>query len=140
MGDKHRETFRFGTSAPAVSGEIEELKQSVRSPLASFRWAFRGIRYTCRTQRNFRIQLGAAAAAAVTGITLEIAPWEWALLCFAITGVLVAEAFNTAIEYVIDLVEEKRHFKAMFAKDIAAGAVLISAVNAVLIAAVVFLM
>jgi diacylglycerol kinase (ATP) len=140
MGDKHREPFRVGTSVPTVSGGIEELGPAVRSPIASFRWAFRGISYTCRTQRNFRIQLGVATAAVAAGVLLGIAPWEWALLCFAIAGVLVAEAFNTAIEYVIDLIEEKRHFKAMFAKDIAAGAVLISAVNAVLIAAVVFLM
>ncbi len=111
----------------------------MRNRVRSFKFALAGLRRVAATQMNFRIHLAAAAAASALGFWLGISAGEWAavLLCFA--AVLTAEAFNTAIEGLVDFVSPKFHDKAGEVKDIAAGAVLISAVLAALVGCVIFL-
>lgn len=114
-------------------------ENQVRKRLASFRFAFKGIAYMMKTQRNAQIHFIAAVAAIVLGFVYKIDFIEWCLVVIAIGLVLMAEMFNTAIEFLIDLVSPEIQNKAGKAKDIAAGAVLITTISAAIIGSIIFL-
>lgn len=103
------------------------------SLLKSFRNALQGIIVLFRRERNFRIHVGIAAIACSLAAGLQFTLLQWLMLLLTIGFVMVAEAFNSAIEALVDLVEPKLHPLAGKAKDIAAGAVLIAAVISVII-------
>ncbi|MBT9315480.1 diacylglycerol kinase family protein [Leptothoe spongobia] len=106
----------------------------------SFRYAWAGIVYAVRTQRNFRIHLAIGLVALILGILLHIQLIEAAIVAITISIVLVMELMNTALESVVDLtVGQTYHELAKIAKDCAAGAVLISAIAALLVAAFIYL-
>lgn len=108
--------------------------------LTSFRYAWAGIIYAVRTQRNFRIHLAIGLVALILGILLHIQAIEAAVVAITISIVLVMELMNTALESVVDLtVGQTYHELAKIAKDCAAGAVLISAIAALLVAAFIYL-
>lgn len=99
--------------------------------LRSFRFAFSGLGYLFRTQRNARIHLAIAAAACAVAAWLGISRVEWAVMIFTIALVLILEGLNTAIEAAIDLASPDLHPLAKIAKDLAAGMVLIAAMASV---------
>ncbi len=105
----------------------------------SFVYAMAGLRYTIRTQRNMRVHVAIAVVAAIVGILLRISLIAFAILALTITTVLVAEMFNTVIEACLDIVTPEYHPLAKIAKDVAAGAVLISSILAVVIGLLLFL-
>jgi diacylglycerol kinase (ATP) len=109
-----------------------------RSLLWSFDYAIRGIVHGLRTQRNLRIHVGAAALVFVLALVLGVQNLELVALLLAVGFVIVSELFNTAIETVVDLTTEGYDPLAAIAKDVAAGAVLISAVTALAVGYVVF--
>jgi diacylglycerol kinase (ATP) len=104
----------------------------------SFTWAFEGIVYVLRTQRNMQIHVGAAVVALVLGLLLNFTRLELAAMMGAISLVLVAEMLNTAIEAAIDAVVTTYHPLVKIAKDVAAGAVLVATANALAVAYFVF--
>lgn len=101
--------------------------------IASFRYAFNGLWHTLRTQRNMRVHLGIAIVIVIAGVLLHISPVEFAILILTMSGVFVAEMFNTVCETCVDLAQPEYHPLARIAKDVAAGAVLLAAILAVLI-------
>ena len=83
-------------------------------------------------ERNMRLHFLVGFLALIAAIYFNVTGSEFMILCFAVTFVLVAEMFNTAIEYTINLISDnKYHPMAKVIKDIAAGAVFVSAVNAI---------
>lgn len=108
------------------------------SLLGSFRNAFQGIRILCRRERNFRLHLLFALAACLLAAGLQFALQKWMILLLTIGLVMTAEALNSAIESLVDLIEPERHPLAGKAKDIAAGAVLIAALVSVMIGLLLF--
>ncbi len=104
----------------------------------SFTWAFAGIVYVLRTQRNMKLHIAAVAIVLILGLALNLSRLEFVAVIGAISLVLVAEMFNTAIEAAIDAVVTDYHPLVKIAKDVAGGAVLIAAVNAVATAYLVF--
>ena len=86
-----------------------------------------------RTQPNARIHLAIACVVVVLGIWLGLSITEWAIITLAIGLVLVAEAFNTVAEALVDLATAEYHPLAKIAKDASAGAVLLMAVAAVVV-------
>lgn len=95
--------------------------------------ALEGVIHTLRTERNMRVHFLAGFLVLILGIYLNLSAQEFMLLCFAVTFVLVAEMFNTAVEHAVDLIEKEFHPVAKIIKDIAAGAVFVSAVNAAIV-------
>lgn len=89
-----------------------------------------GIVHVFRTQRHMRFHFLVMALVLLVSILAGLRKEEVFVLLFTITLVLVAEMFNTAIEAVVDLVTQTYHPLAKFAKDIAAGAVLITVIQA----------
>ena len=101
-----------------------------RSFFQSFYYAFHGLIYCFKTQRNIRVHVVAAVCAYGIGSYLGLGSVEMAALFFAIGLVFVAEILNTAIEKVVDMVSPHYHPLAKIAKDAAAGAVLAAAITA----------
>ena len=106
--------------------------------IAGFEHAFRGLWYALRTQRNARVHVTIAILAILMGVVLHISAVEFAMIFVAITGVFIAEMFNTVFELCIDLASPDYHPLAKIAKDVAAGAVLLSATLSVVIGLFVF--
>ncbi len=110
-----------------------------KNPFRSFEYAVNGIVHTFRTQRNMRVHFFTVALVLASGLLFRFGKLEMLLLLFAASLVLIAEMFNTAVEVVVDMITQSYHPAAKYAKDIAAGAVLIAAINAVVVGCVLFL-
>jgi diacylglycerol kinase (ATP) len=108
------------------------------SLLESFNYAIEGVVHVLRTQRNMRIHLAIAIVVLATAAAVGVSKLELIALLLAIAFVLIAEMINSAIEGAIDVATTSFDPMAKLAKDIAAGAVLIAAVNAVAIGYLVF--
>jgi diacylglycerol kinase (ATP) len=108
------------------------------SIIESFNFAIEGVVHVLRTQRNLRIHFAVAVIVLVLAVLVGVSKIELIALLIAIAFVLVAEMINTAIEGAIDAATTSFDPMAKLAKDIAAGAVLISAVTAVAVGYLVF--
>ncbi len=95
--------------------------------------AIEGILWAVKTQRHMRFHLLAAMVVLLTALILDVTALELILLTLAITFVMFAEMFNTAIEVVVDLVSPGYHPLARTIKDVAAGAVLLASIGAVIL-------
>lgn len=100
--------------------------------------ALYGIIYTTKTQTNFRVQLIISILVAILSLFLNLEKSEFLCLVLSVVLVLFAELVNTAIESVVDLLIDVYHPKAKIAKDVAAGAVVITALNAIVVAYFLF--
>jgi len=104
----------------------------------SFKYAFAGIWYCVRRERNFRIHLVAMTAVIALMVIFDLERYEIIALIFAICFVLFAEMVNTAVERAVDNTSTEYTENGKIAKDVAAGAVLISAIFAVVVGVIVF--
>lgn len=105
----------------------------------SFKYALRGMGLILKTQHNFWIQIIFGLVVILLGVFFSISAMEWMVLILAMVAVLVAEAFNTAIEIDIDLTSPHFHPYARDTKDVAAGAVLLAVLGATLIGCIIFI-
>lgn len=108
------------------------------SRLAAFRYAFAGLAYVLRSQRNAWIHAIASFLAILLSFLLHLSTQSWALIIFAIGLVWMAEFLNTALEAVVDLASPDLHPLARVGKDVGAAAVLIAALTAVVIGLLIF--
>ena len=104
----------------------------------SFNFAFEGIIHVLRTQRNLRIHFAVAVAVLIFALIVNVTKMELIALLISVTFVLIAEMLNTAVEAAIDIATTSFDPMAKLAKDIAAGAVLIAAINAIAVGYIVF--
>ncbi|WP_373528795.1 diacylglycerol kinase family protein [Nostoc sp.] len=129
------------TSLQKLVTNEREFSWKVASNLfGSFKYAWAGISYSFQTQRNFRIHVSVCALAIGLSVFLHLQAVEIAVIGITSGLVLALELLNTAIESVVDLtVKQTYHDLAKIAKDCAAGAVLVSALVAVLVAGTLLL-
>ena len=106
--------------------------------LKSFGYAFKGMWYVLQSEQNMRIHALAVIVVTITGLYLGLSSIEWSLIALSIGAVLTAEMFNTAIEKLVDIVSPQYNDKAGQIKDIAAGAVLLTAIVAAVVAIYIF--
>lgn len=123
----------------AMERKIEKQRFSIVKRAKSISHAWRGIWIFIKTTHNAWVHIFFAVVAIILGFYFDINEAEWGLLVFAIGMVVVAEAFNTAIEIDIDLTSPEYHPYARDTKDVAAGAVLISVCVAVAIGLIIFI-
>lgn len=107
--------------------------------LRGFGYASNGIAHAAKTQLNFRVELVTAALSICLGFALHISGNEWQWVMLNITLVLIAELFNTAIEFLTDLVSPGYNELAGRVKDVSAGAVLITCCFALISGTIIFL-
>jgi diacylglycerol kinase len=106
--------------------------------LRSFGYAINGILLAVKEQLNLKIHLFALAVVTAAGFFFELNIAEWAMILLTFGLVLVAEMLNTALEYLVDFVSPQQHELAGKIKDVAAGAVLISAIIAAAVGLLIF--
>ena len=99
----------------------------------SFCYAFAGIWYTLKTQRNAQIHLGIAATIVILGLTLKLTRTEWAILMLTTGFVWATEMLNTVAEAAMNYATTDFNPQVKIVKDVAAGAVLIAAITAVIV-------
>ncbi|HUX94101.1 MAG TPA: diacylglycerol kinase family protein [Bacteroidales bacterium] len=107
--------------------------------LRSFRFAFRGILDLIKDEHNFRIHITVLLIVIVAGILLQISVPEWLVIILVSSLVLISESFNSSIEHLADLLKPEEDERIRKVKDIAAAAVLISAVTAVITGFIIFI-
>lgn len=100
--------------------------------------AIDGILYVLRSQHNAWIHAVGTILVAVAGFFFHLSPAEWCWIVLAATSVWTAEALNTALELLADAATKEFHPLIGQAKDVAAGAVLVTAIGAIIIGAIVF--
>lgn len=101
--------------------------------------AWRGIIVFLKTTNNLRFHLIIGIIVVYFGFYFHITTTEWLFLVLAITMVIAAECFNTAIEFDIDLTSPEYHPYAKYTKDVAAGAVLLTSIGAVVLGLIIFI-
>jgi len=106
--------------------------------IKTFNYAIDGIIYTLKSQRNMKIHYAIAILVLFLTLFLNLSRIEIIAVFFSISLVILSEMFNTAIEKTVDLVTTEYNPLAKIAKDVAAGAVLISALNSIMVAYLVF--
>lgn len=104
----------------------------------SFNNAIDGVIYTVRTQRNMKIHMVVSVLVLIGCLFFDVSKIEFLILAITISMVISAELFNTAIESVVDMNTNYYHPLAKIAKNVAAGAVIITAINAVVVGYVIF--
>ena len=105
----------------------------------SFKFATRGIIYLFLYHRNMRIIFMLGIAAVLAGFLFQLKTIELVALSITIALVFMAEIFNTAIEMLMNMLTVKYHIRIKLVKDIAAGVVLVTALNAVAIGYILFI-
>jgi len=104
----------------------------------SFGYAIKGMFLVLKDQQNMRIHAVAIVVVTIAGIFLDLTAIEWSLIALCIGSVISIEMINTAIELLVDLVSPEFNEKAGKIKDIAAGAVLFTAIVATVVAVYIF--
>lgn len=107
--------------------------------LNSFKFAFEGIIFASKSERNFRFHLLATIAVILAGMFSHLSTVEWIILILCISGMLSLELVNSALERVVDLASPEIHVLAKLAKDMSAAAVLVFACASAIIGILIFL-
>ena len=115
------------------------MNEFVKSRLRSFRYAFQGVQELFMNHPNAQIHLAFTIVALVLSVSLDISQYEWLAIIIVIGMVLSAEAINSAIEILLDHLNPGFHPAVGKVKDLAAGAVLLTAISAALIGILIFL-
>ncbi len=105
--------------------------------IRSFKYAFRGIWIMLQSQQNAWIHAAATALVCGAGFYFQFTKFEWCWIVLAIVAVWTAEAFNTAFEFLADKISTEYHPLIGKAKDVAAGAVLITAIGAAIVGVII---
>jgi diacylglycerol kinase len=129
MRDKIKKGMKFN---------MKETKWSNKNFFQALKYALNGIKYVYSTQRNIIFQTIIGILVIICGLLFKISKIEWLILCITITLVLFGEFINTAIETTVDLCTEEKNEKAKIAKDVAAGAVLLTSLNAAIVGIIIF--
>lgn len=111
---------------------------SIKRLVKSFKYALRGVLKTVKTEQNMRIHLVAANLIIAFARFFGISKAEWAMLFLSIGFVIFAEFINTALENLADAVTKEYNEFIKYAKDASAGAVIVSAITAVLVGIALF--
>jgi diacylglycerol kinase len=118
---------------------MEHQKFSIIKRIKSFGFAFNGLKILIKEEHNSRIHLFAVFCVLVAGFFFKLSANEWIAVVFAIGFVISLEILNSAIENIADFISPEKHYLIKKIKDLAAAAVLISAITAMITGLIVFL-
>jgi diacylglycerol kinase len=117
---------------------VQKIKEDLHKHVKSHSHAWNGVYLIIASQLNFRIELVVSILVVAAGVFFKLSLVEWYGIIFSATLVLLAESLNSAIEKACDAITTKHHGAIKYAKDVAAGAVLISAAAAIVVGFFVF--
>ncbi|MCQ0112033.1 diacylglycerol kinase (ATP) [Zhouia amylolytica] len=111
----------------------------IKDRIKSIGYAFRGAYLLVKTESSIQIQTGIAIIVTIAGFFFEISASEWAIQILTIGLIMGVEGVNTSIEKMADFVHPEHHKKIGFIKDIAAGAVFMTAIAAIVVGLIIYL-
>ena len=114
------------------------LVRYLQARVKSFGYAFNGLKVLLLTQPHARLHAIATVVVLIAGKILQLGLWEWVAILLCIGMVWMAEALNTALEFLADEVSLEKRDRIGNAKDVAAGGVLITAMISIAVAVIVF--
>ena len=114
------------------------LVRYLQARVKSFGYAFNGLKVLLLTQPHARLHAIATVVVLIAGKILQLGQWEWVAILLCIGMVWMAEALNTALEFLADEVSLEKRDRIGNAKDVAAGGVLITAMISITVAVIVF--
>ena len=107
--------------------------------LKSFKYAFEGISTGIKEEKNMKIHISIIILVIIFGIMFKINIIEW-MICIVLFGLVISmELMNTAIENAVDLITKEKNEQAKIVKDVAAGAVLVSAISSAIVGFIIFI-
>ena len=112
--------------------------ETERSLIKSFKYAFEGILFSVRHNRNLRIHIGAAILVVAASIFFRVNAFEMGILGIMILLVICLEMINSAIEEMVDLIIREHRQQAKIAKDVSAGMVLVASIGSVIVGILIF--
>lgn len=116
---------------------MEDKRLKNKNFFEAFGRAISGIWYSIKTQKNIRFQLLIAIVVIICGFILKLSIVEWLFVVFSIMFVITTEVINTAIETVVNMYTREYNEFAKIAKDVASGAVLLAAINSIIVAGII---
>lgn len=122
-----------------TSEDYKKKEFRISERLKSFSYGFQGIGILIRNEHNARIHLFILIIVIVAGILFRISGSDWMAILFVTGLVFASECFNTAVEYISDLITDEKEENIRRAKDVAAAGVLISAIISVITGLIIFL-
>ncbi len=126
------------TSSPLNRPNTVNPAELIRSIITSCTYAFNGILLVIRSQRNFRVHLCAAFVVLLAGGLLHFSRLEMVLLVLTVCLVILGELLNTALEFILNLLEARDHPVVKAAKDVAAGGVFMAVLGSIAVALLLF--
>ena len=117
---------------------FNKINKYLEGRFRSFKYAFSGLAYILLTQKNSQIHLAATIVVIILGLYLHVTGVEFSLLLLSIAFVWMTEIFNTAVESLVDLSSPDYHPLARVSKDLAAAAVLVSAIVSAAVGIIIF--
>ena len=117
---------------------MKRFKKRHYTLLESFSHAWSGIKHAIYAQRQLKIHCFFFCFIVILGILLSLSTTEWMALLISAFLVIICEMINTSIELLVDLATKQHKIRAKLSKDVAAGAVLISAINATIVGYLIF--
>lgn len=115
-----------------------KMRVKTKKLIKSFKYAFEGLTTAFKQEKNMKVHVLIAVLVLILGFALKISKIDWIICTFAIVMVITAELFNTAIETIVDMITMQKNEKAKIAKDVSAGAVLITAIGAAIVGIIIF--
>lgn len=119
--------------------KMVEMRKKRKKLRNSFKYAFEGIKEAWKTEQNLKIHFIIMFLVIIAGFVFKITAMEWIVCLLLFALVISLELINTAIETTVDIAMPEINEKAKYAKDIAAGAVLFSAIISVIVGLIIFL-
>ncbi len=114
---------------------MEKIRQHIHH--IGFHHAWDGIKHAFSQHPNFRVHATISLAVIITALILQVSDLKWVVLIFAIVLGFTVEMVNTSIESVVDLVTEEWRQNAKIAKDVSAGAMLLTAIGTAIVGLIV---
>ncbi len=111
---------------------------TVQRIVSKFNYAFKGLFIAFSTDNSFKVHFSASIIIIISGLFLRFNSFEWIIITICIGQVLIAELFNTAIEYIVKMFTDEYHELAEKLLDISAGAVLMSVIIAIVLAFLIY--
>lgn len=114
------------------------MRMKSKNLIDSFNNAINGIVYSVKNERNMKIHVISAVFVLLMSLVFPITKEQFLIVCITVAFVIICELINTAIEALVDIVTDKYHPKAKVVKDVAAGAVLVSAFISIIVGYFIF--
>ena len=135
---KKRSIFSLFHKKNRYNWDIKKERARDKRLVDSFNFAIEGLISSLKNEKHMKVHILAAIIIVILAIIINASKVEILIISLSVSFVLITELVNTAVEAIVDLVSPERHPLAKLAKDVAAGAVLVAAINALCVGYLLF--